>query len=167
MLDVTNVVIPIEMTLTTFLERDISTNWPKLSAGSTARCFPARCYDVWQLFVVFYYGPGHMHKYCTLVQANVDPQRLVGDLVANAGRSTRDLNLSHPASYTALTRTTLVPARRALAYFALLISRGSWEIPSWVVFCSLSKWQRFPSNGNQRLIRVFFWLELLIPLWRR
>ena len=52
-LDVTNVVIPIEMTLTTFLERDITTKCPKLSAGSKARCFPARCYDVWQLFVVF------------------------------------------------------------------------------------------------------------------
>ena len=77
-----------------------------------------------------------MHKYCTLVQANVDPQRLVGGLVANAGRSTRGLNLSHPASYTALTRTTLVPARRALAYFALLISNGAWEITSCVMLCS-------------------------------
>ena len=50
---------------------------------------------------------------CTLVQAKLDPQRLVGDLVANAGRSTRDLNLSHPASYTALTRTMLVPAKES------------------------------------------------------
>ena len=39
------------------------------------------------------------------------PQAQVGDTVANAGRSTRDFNLSHPASYTALTRTTLVPAK--------------------------------------------------------
>ena len=61
---------------------------------------------------------------CTLVQANLDPQRLMGDLVANAGRSTRDLNLSHPASYTALTRTMLVPARRALANVALLVPFG-------------------------------------------
>ena len=62
-----------------------------------------------------------MHKYCTLVQANVDPQRLVGGLVANAGRSTRDLNLSHPASYTALTRAMLVPAKESEGTISLFL----------------------------------------------
>ena len=58
-----------------------------------------------------------------MVQANLDPLRQGGDLVANAGRSTRDFNLSHPASYTALTRTKLVPARRALAVAVLVLLR--------------------------------------------
>ena len=50
------------------------------------------------------------------------PQAQMGDLVANAGRSTRDLNLSHPASYTALTRTTLVPAKESEGTISLFLS---------------------------------------------
>ena len=41
--------------------------------------------------------------------------------MANAGRSTRDLNLSHPASYTALTRAMLVPAKESEGTISLFL----------------------------------------------
>ena len=53
------------------------------------------------------------------------PTAQVGSTVANAGRSTRKNpreNLSHPASYTALTRTTLVPAKESEGTISLSLS---------------------------------------------
>ena len=77
--------------------------------------------------------------------------------MANAGRSTRDLNLSHPASYTALTRTMLVPARRALANFALLVplrhDGGSNAARCYAAFRS---GKGFLPTGNQQQTLVFF-----------
>ena len=45
------------------------------------------------------------------------------------GKTTRE-NLSHPASYTALTRTTLVPAKERGHDFALLIPNGTVGDPT-------------------------------------
>ena len=70
-----------------------------------------------QLFVVFYCGPGHL-----------TPLRHRRGLVTNAGRPTRDLNLCHPASYTALTRTKLVPAKESEGTISLsFVPRHSGE----------------------------------------
>ena len=89
--------------------------------------------------------------------------------MANAGRPTRDLNLSHPASYTALTRTKLVPARRALAQFRSLgPPKARWGIQRCEMLCSFSKWQRFPSNWKPAAnTDVLFGLELVTPLRHR
>ena len=86
--------------------------------------------------------------------------------MANAGRSTRDLNLSHPASYTALTRTMLVPAKERGHNFALLIpQRHVGGLKCCVMLCSFTKWQRFPSNWKPAAnTGVLFRQELVIPL---
>ena len=50
---------PNQNDLNHLLERDITTKCTKLSAGSAARCFPARCYDVLTTFccVLLWTGP--------------------------------------------------------------------------------------------------------------
>ena len=150
------------------LERDITTKCPKLSAGSAARCFPARCYDVWQLFVVFYCGPGHAHVYLSYLCAGASQMKEHTGSCGQCRTVPEGFKpISHPASYTALTRTTLVPARRALAYFALLISNGAWEITSCVVLCSFIEVAKVSFQWKPAANTGVLWLALLIPLWHR
>ena len=129
---------------------------------NTAPCFLK---DVLTTFCCFLLWTGPRAHKCTLVQANLDPLRHMGDLVANAGRSTRDLNLSHPASYTALTRTTLVPAKEGEGTISLSLSPGTVVNKRCVMLCSFSTWGRFPSNWKPAAnTGVLFRLELVIPL---
>ena len=76
--------------------------------------------------------------------------------MTNAGRSTRDLNLCHPASYTALTRTKLVPAKESEGTISLSLSPGTVGNTRCLMTCSLSKWQGFLPTGNQQQTLVFF-----------
>ena len=85
--------------------------------------------------------------------------------MTNAGRSTRDLNLCHPASYTALTRTKLVPAKESEGTISLSLSPGTVGIQRCEMLCSFSKWQGFPSNWKPAAnTDVLFGQELVTPL---
>ena len=76
--------------------------------------------------------------------------------------------LCHPASYTALTRTKLVPAKASEGTISLFLSPRHRGEQRCVMLCSFSKWQRFPSNWKPAAnTDVLFGLELVTPLRHR
>ena len=116
-------------------------------------------------------GP-RAHK-CTLVQANLIPLRQgVGDLVANAGRSTRKNHQGKPQSpcfLYGINKNYACTGQGARARFRSFDPQrhgGGSNAARCYAACRSGK--GFLPTGNQQLIRVFFLgLELVIPLRHR
>ena len=136
-------------------ERDVTTSCPELRL-SPLGSLPGGRFDN---FLLFFTMDRATRTYTSVTYALVQARwRNTQVPVANAGRSTRDLNLSHPASYTALTRTSLVPAKESEGTISLFWPpNGTWwgsDAACW----RAASWsgKGFLSTGNQQLLLVFF-----------
>ena len=119
---------------------------------------------VWQLFVVFYYGPGHAHVYFSYLCAGASQMKEHTGSCGQCRTVHEGFKPQSPCFLYGINKNFACTGQGERGHnFALLTpQRHVVGVRCCVLTCSFLKWQRFPFNWKPAAITgVLSWQELL------